>query len=150
MFKKKTFSPILLSFFLFAPAIHADDLLRPPIASNVQAYSSVQNVNVRTLRVGDRSENQALVQVTGVDHDWNNVIQKMTVEKTFKDVRYSVTLNGKPFVAVILNQGFGELHLPGEPTPQHIAFNSALASEANAEHFLSAYLEQDAIPQPAQ
>lgn len=145
MFKKKTLLTLLLSFFLFAPAINASEPVRPPIANNVEAYSSVQNIKVWTLRIGDRSENQALVQIKGIDHDWDNLIQKMDVEKTFKDVRYSTTLNGKPFVAIILNQGFAELHLPGEAGPKYIAFNSTLASEANADHFLTAYLEQEAI-----
>jgi hypothetical protein len=66
----------------------------------------------------------------------------MNVEKTFKDVRYSIEVKGKRYVALIMNSGIGELHLPGESPPVNIFPNSALALESIPEHFLTAYLQQ--------
>ena len=52
---------------------------RPEVAEKVLAYAGEGGVKVWTLRIGARSDNQALVQVEGVDHDWNMKIQKMAV-----------------------------------------------------------------------
>lgn len=146
MFKKRIVLPILMSLLLATPVLHASETVRPPIATVMRAFSSIQNIKVWTLRVGQRTDHQALVQITGVDHEWNNLIQKMQVEKTFKDVRYSVLVDGKPFVALIVNNGIGELHLPGESDALPLIGNSALASEGNAEHFLTDYLKQSEAP----
>jgi hypothetical protein len=53
------------------------------------------------------------------DHDWDGRIQKMNVEKTFKDVRYSIEVKGRRYVALIMTSGIGELHLPGESQPEN-------------------------------
>jgi hypothetical protein len=143
MLKKWNLVALILSAVLVAPAIAVEKKTeRPEIANNVEAYSGRQNVQVWTLRVGKRSANQALVQITGIDHDWDKRIQKMDIEKTFKDVRYSVDVNGKRYVALIVNNGLGELYLPGENKQLEVFSDSTLASEGNAEHFLTEYLQQ--------
>lgn len=142
MFKKWNLLALALSALMLAPTLASAEAPRPPIAEKVQAYSGPQGVQVWTLRIGERSANEALVQVTGIDHDWDKRIQKMTVEKTFKDVRYSTLVNGKPYIALIINQGYGELYLPGESKSVNIQDDDDLAAEGNAEYFLTDYLQQ--------
>jgi hypothetical protein len=132
----------MLAAVLMVPMIAAAEAVRPVIGNKMEAYSGLQNVQVRILRVGERVDNRALVQITGIDHDWDGRIQKMNVEKTFKDVRYSVEVKGKRYVALILNSGIGELYLPGENRQVNMFSNSALALEGNPEHFLTDYLQQ--------
>jgi len=132
----------LLGLCLAMPALAMADTPRPPIADKVEAYRGPQGVQVWTLRVGERSANQALVQVTGVDNDWDKRIQKMDVEKTFKDVRYSTQVNGKHFIALILDEGYGELYLPGESKPIKVIADASLAQDGNPEYFLTDYLQQ--------
>jgi len=134
--------PALLTLLLIAPISSPAESTHPLVAGAMQGYSSTHGINVWTLRVGERSDNESLVQIVGVDHTWDKLIQKMTVEKTFKDIRYVVKRDGKPFVALIVNRGFGELHLPGEPTPLPIIHNGSLVMEGDAQQFLSDYLEQ--------
>ena len=118
---------------------HADD--RPEVADKVLAYAGESGVKVWTLRIGARSDNQALVQVEGVDHDWNLKIQKMAVEKTSKDTRYSTTVDGKKFVVLVLQQGWGELYLPGESQESSVSYDESLSSQGNAQAFLTDYLQ---------
>ncbi|KTT17721.1 hypothetical protein IRZ81_06635 [Pseudomonas putida] len=114
---------------------------RPDVAKNVVAYLGTEGVKVWTLRIGDRAANEALVQVEGVDHDWDMRIQKMHVEKTAKDTRYWTDVDGKKFVVLIV-QGMwgGELYLPGEAQPRQVGYSEGLSHQGNAEAFLTDYL----------
>lgn len=132
----------MLATSLMVPMIASAEAVRPVIGNKIEAYSGLQNVQVRILRAGERLDNRALVQISGIDHDWDGRIQKMNVEKTIKDVRYSIEVKGKRYLALIMNTGIGELHLPGESQPVSIFPNSGLALEGIPEHFLTAYLQQ--------
>lgn len=118
---------------------HAQD--RPEVADKVAAYSGEGGVKVWTLRIGSREENQALVQLEGADHDWNLKIQKMAVEKTNKDTRYYTTVDGQKFVVLILQNGWGELYLPGEKRELTVNYDGVLSSQGNAQAFLTDYLQ---------
>jgi len=124
---------------VIAGLAHADN--RPEVAEKVLAYAGEGGVKVWTLRIGARSDNQALVQLEGVDHDWNLKIQKMTVEKTAKDTRYSTRVDGQKFVVLVLQQGWGELYLPGESQTLNVGYDEFLSSQGNAQAFLTDYLQ---------
>ncbi|WP_097084831.1 MULTISPECIES: hypothetical protein [unclassified Pseudomonas] len=114
---------------------------RPEVAEKVVAYGGEQGVKVWTLRIGARSDNQALVQLEDVDHDWNLRIQKMTVEKTAKDTRYSTIVDGQKYVVLIVQDGWGELYLPGEAKPIQVGYSPMLSSQGDAQAFLTDYLK---------
>lgn len=114
---------------------------RPEVAEKVLAYAGEGDLKVWTLRIGARNDNQALVQLEGVDHDWNMKIQKMTVEKTSKDTRYSTTVDGQKFVVLVLQKGWGELYLPGESQVLNVGYDEFLSSQGNAQAFLTDYLQ---------
>ncbi|RMQ96192.1 hypothetical protein ALP94_02606 [Pseudomonas savastanoi pv. glycinea] len=114
---------------------------RPEVAEQVLAYAGEGGVKVWTLRIGASNDNQALVQLEGVDHDWNMKIQKMTVEKTSKDTRYSTTVDGQKFVVLVLQKGWGELYLPGESQALNVGYDEFLSSQGNAQAFLTDYLQ---------
>lgn len=114
---------------------------RPPVADKLAAYVGQQGVKVWTLRIGERSEHQALVQVEDVDHDWNLRIQKMAVEKTARDTRYTTTVDGQKFVVLVLQEGWGELYLPGEAAPVRVRYDENLSSQGDAQAFLTDYLK---------
>ncbi|WP_390216420.1 hypothetical protein [Brenneria goodwinii] len=117
---------------------------RPPIANIVKAYQGTEGAQVWTLRIGEPAESQALVQITGIDHDWNGKIQEMNVEKLSNSTRYWLNVNNNKFVVLILNQGYGELYLPGEAQPVHIGYSKDLSDQGNAQAFLTDYLQQSA------
>ncbi|MBK5003402.1 hypothetical protein [Pseudomonas sp. S32] len=133
--------PALLAacFSLWFSQAQAEE--RPEVAKHVVAYLGTEGAKVWTLRIGDRAANEALVQVEGIDHDWDMRIQKMHVEKTSKDTRYWTTVDGKKFVALIVQGTWGgELYLPGEAQPRPVGYSEGLSQQGNAEAFLTDYL----------
>lgn len=140
--KKAILLVLFSSFMASAPVLASDTPARPPIAKYVKAYVGAEGMKVWTLRVGERGQNQALVQVTGVDHDWDGRIQKMNIERQNKDTRYWLERKGKQFVALILQDGGGQVYLPDEGHPHAIHYDEKLSAQGNAEHFLTDYLQQ--------
>jgi hypothetical protein len=130
---------LVLSMLVAMPAMAGQ--ARPLVADKVTAYRGTQGVKVWTLRIGERSANQALVQIDGVDHDWRLKIQKMDVEKTSRDVRYSTQVNGEKFIALIVRGNSGELYLPGELQEIGVKYDDVLSGKGNAEAFLTDYLK---------
>lgn len=133
---------LAFTLVLSGPFLAMAEDARPPVAEKVMAYQGQQGVKVWTLRIGERSANEALVQVEGVDHDWNMRIQKMKVEKTARDTRYSTEVAGQKFVALIIQDGYGELYLPDESQELTVGYSENLSSEGNPQAFLTDYLNQ--------
>ncbi|WP_225181244.1 hypothetical protein [Pectobacterium aroidearum] len=46
-----------------------------------------------------------------------------------------------------MNQGYGELYLPGEAQPVRIGYSKSLSEQGNPEHFLTDYLQQSSTSQ---
>lgn len=138
---KRNWMALALGLFISSP-LFAAEAARPAVAKQVKAYVSGDGVKVWTLRVGERAANEALVQVGGIDHDWDTRIQKMQVEKTEHDVRYATEVSGKKYVALIARDGWATLYLPGEKREIELRYSEGLSKEGNAEHFLTEYLEQ--------
>ena len=85
---------------------------------------------------------EALLQVEGLDHDWDRLIHKVKVEKSARDSRYSTELNGSKYVILIVRDGWGELYLPGEQQTRQVAYSESLSSAGEPQAFLTDYLEQ--------
>ena len=139
LFFRKWAALLSMALTLAAGLAHAEE--RPETADKVIAYEGEQGVKVWTLRIGARSEHQALVQLEGVDHDWNMRIQKMNVDKTARDTRYSTMVDGQKFVVLIVQNGWGELYLPGEAQTLNVGYDEYLSSQGNAGAFLTDYLK---------
>lgn len=143
---KTLFKTLACTLFLAATigGGHAGAQERPPVADKVVAYQGEQGVKVWTLRIGERSANQALVQVEGVDHDWNMKIRKMDVEKSSRGTRYATEVDGQRFVVLTVQDGYGELYLPGESQAVRVYSDNSLGEQGNAQYFLTDYLNQTA------
>lgn len=116
---------------------------RPEVASAVRAWHGDGGVQVWTLRYGPREDNKALVQITNIDHPWEQRIQLMDVQKNDKKTRYSVMLNGERFVVLnLFGVDSGELYLPNEKQTYRIGYSESLSSQGNAQYFLTDYLNQ--------
>lgn len=138
---RKWAAVLTTSLALLGGVCHAAE--RPPVADKVVAYSGQQGAKVWTLRIGERSANEALVQIGGIDHDWDMRIQKMSVEKTAKDTRYFATVDGKKFVVLILQNGWGTLYLPNETQEILVGYDPNLSNQGDAQAFLTDYLQAE-------
>ncbi len=104
--------------------------------------SGPAGLKVWTLRIGEAAAGEALLQVEGLDHDWDRLIHKVKVEKSARDSRYSTELNGSKYVILIVRDGWGELYLPGEQQTRQVAYSESLSSAGEPQAFLTDYLEQ--------
>lgn len=131
-------------FFLMQSAFA--EQARPEISKYVQAYRGQEGSVVWLMRIGPREANEALVQVSHVDNDIDGRIFRCKVQMTRDGEKsYATDINGKIFELVRIKEGSGSLYLPDEQANWWINYNEELSngSDANAEHFLTAYLEQD-------
>lgn len=133
---------MLFSVCLLGSSVAMAEEARPEIADKIFAYSGEKGVKVWVLRIGDRSADEALVQVAGVDNEWNLRIQKMKVEKTNRDTRYSVQRDGKRYEVLRLDRDNGELYLPGQSNELRVGYNDKLSTTGRPQAFLTEYLEQ--------
>lgn len=131
---------IILSALFVHPAFA--DNARPETAKYVKAYIGQEGVQVWTLRVGPRDNNEALVQITHIDHELDNKILRCKVQPISNGGKgYVADINGKSYTLLRLKDGGGELYLPGEEM-SNIAYSDSLSEQGNAEHFLTEYLDQ--------
>ena len=144
MLATRNWAALILGLCMTTGAMAETEAPRPPVGDRVVAYSGTQGVKVWTLRYGERSDDQALVEINGIDNDWNKRIQKMDVVKTNKDTRYSTTVDGNKYVALIIQGNHGELYVPGEQQAMSLSYDDVLSNEGNAQHFLTDYLQQPA------
>lgn len=120
---------------------------RPEIGKYVLGYRGQEGAIVWTMRYGPKSANEALVQVSHIDSDIDGRIYRCKVQITRDGERsYQAEINGKSFELFRLKDGNGNLYVPDETSTWWVTYNEDLSNSdvANAEHFLTAYQEQDA------
>lgn len=131
---------LLGAVLLIQPAIA--ETARPEIAQYVKGYEGLEGAQVWTLRVGPKQDNEALVQVGRVDHALDKKILRCKVSPASGGANsYFTEIDGKRYELLRLNQGSGELYLPGEKA-MRVSYSESLSQQGNAEHFLTEYLEQ--------
>lgn len=139
---KKLIVSLALALGACVAAVAADES-RPEISRYVKAYSGQEGIKVWTLRIGPIDKNEALFQVTGIDHPWDMRIQKVKTEQGDRGTRYVAHVDGKRFVVMSMEGNRGALHLPGSnPAKGRVDYDPSLSQEGNAEHFLTDYLKQ--------
>lgn len=144
-FRRRVAPALVAVLLLGAVATAHADAPRPPVAKYVKAYAAGEGAKVFTLRYDAPEKQQALVQVTGIDHALDGRILRASVQATARDTRYTVELQGRPFVLLIVaGDGGGELYLPGAPRAERVRYDEDLSEQGNAQHFLTAYQEQAA------
>ena len=138
----KVILALLVSAGLLSAGAVMADTPRPEIAKEVKAYEGPEGLKVWALRIGPRSAKEMIVQLGGIDHELDMRIIKVAVEEGTQGQRYVMPLNGQRFVLLNLQNGVGELYLPGETHPKPIHYSESLSAQGNAEHFLTDYLNQ--------
>ncbi len=134
---------ILLTILGICLSSFAQAQARPEIAAYVKAYKGQESVKIWTLRIGPVAKNEAIVQITGIDHPWDMRIQKMHLEPSQQGTNYVATVDGKRFVVLTMRGSSGQLYLPGSNDPKaSFSYSENLSKEGNAEFFLTDYLEQ--------
>ncbi|MFT3757806.1 hypothetical protein [Thauera sp.] len=146
------FTSILKSAFTvlsLAAALHASATERPEVGRYVQAYQGEENVTVYVVRLGPAARAEALLQVTGIDHELDGVIHKARVSNDGSNTRsYRIpATSGRETVEVLrLERDSGRLLLNVSPhglTDYRISYSRPASLDTSAEHMLTRWLEQD-------
>ncbi|MDR1530422.1 MAG: hypothetical protein LBS40_08540 [Burkholderiales bacterium] len=136
---------LLATLFLFCGQI-AFAQERPEIGPYVEAYSGPKLEEVWMLRIGARAANEVIIQIAGVDHEWNHSISKCSVKKDGATTSYVVLVNDKPHTLLVKKSHTGlELHLPNEKEVIPLTYNKELSLEGNREAFLTDYLRAQKV-----
>lgn len=139
---KKLLASLLLVLGASGSTFAADEA-RPEVSRYVKAYAGHEGVKVWTVRVGPQEKNEALFQVTGIDHPWDMRIQKVKTERGERGTRYVAHVEGKRFVVMSTDGNRGEFQLPGSHAAKgRVEYDHFLSQQGNAEHFLTDYLKQ--------
>jgi len=133
---------ILGSFMLMQSAFA--EAPRPEIAQYVKGYTGGEGVQVWTLRIGPKDDNESLVQVVNVDNAMDKKIIRCKMQPASGGATsYKTEIDGKSWELLRVKDGSGELYLPGESSSTWVAYDRSLSQEGNAEHFLTDYLAQE-------
>ena len=119
---------------------------RPDAGKYVKAYSGNEGVKVWITRVGPAEKAEVLLQVTGIDHPWDGLIQKARVENRDLSRRYIIRQNGQDYIVLALDRDSGTLFLPYQPDnlrSLQLKYDENLSSRGNPQHFLTEWLEQN-------
>lgn len=130
----------LLSLGMWSSAF-ADN--RPDIGRYVKVYSGGEGVVVWVMRIGPPASREALVQIGGIDHQWDQRIQKMTLEPTaINGTKYVVISDGQRREVLTVDQGRAELAVPGMPEKPMLTYDKSRSEQEKPESFLTAFQEQ--------
>jgi hypothetical protein len=125
--------------FGILPAALAED--RPEIARYFKVYSGGEGTSVRTLRIGPQANQEAIVQIIGIDHKWDGRIHKMKIEPTQRGRKYVTTADGQRYDVLVMDESGIDLNVPGMRTST-LSYDKALSAQGEPQHFLTEYLDQ--------
>lgn len=135
----------LLASLCITALAHAAD--RPEVGRYVKAYSGEEGVKVFVLRLGAPEKAEALVQIAGIDHPLDGVIQKARVEAGDRDGTrsYTTTRNGRDYMLLRLDRDSGTVYLPSQPNTlrePRVKYDDTLSQRAAPEPMLTEWLQQ--------
>lgn len=112
------------------------------VVDKVVVYQGQQGFKVWILCIGEVVVGEVLLQVEGLDYDWDCLIYKVKVEKSVRDSCYFIELNGSKYVILIVCDGWGEFYLFGEQQMWQVVYSEVLLFVGEFQVFLIDYFEQ--------
>lgn len=120
---------------------------RPEMGKVCKTYRG-EGIYVTTARIGPEKNNEVLIGVTGVDHQWNGKIFKAKVKKNNANFDYVIQVDGKDYHIFIYRESWSggySVYLKDYGSgkiEQRVAYNEWESKDCNPEHLLTEYLEQ--------
>jgi hypothetical protein len=128
-----------LSFGFISTSLASD---RPETSRYLKAYGGGEGVVVWVLRVGPQANQEALVQISGIDHESDRRIRKLKIEQTPRGVKYVDARDGKRYEILTMEDSRIELFAPGVAGRLTVSYDKALSAKGDPEHFLTEFLDQ--------
>lgn len=120
---------------------------RPEMGKVCKTYKG-EGIYVTTARIGAEKNNEVLIGITGVDHQWNGKIFKAKVKKNNANFDYVIKVDGQDYHIFVYRENWNggySVYLKDYGSgkiEQRVAYNEWESKDCKPEYLLTEYLEQ--------
>lgn len=139
---------LLLSIVVLGLMSNAQaDEKRPELSRYTKAYSGGEGYRVWIVRLGPKENQEALVQISGIDHKLDNRVirAKLVPSAGGGSVKYTTTFEGQAYDLLSIEGTRAVLRLTGTPWQSDLSYDKSLVADRSPQHLLTDYL--DGAPQ---
>jgi hypothetical protein len=115
----------------------------PEMSRYTMAYSGGEGYRVWISRFGPKANQEALVQIEGIDHalDGRVIRAKMETKVGGVSVKYTATVDGQFYELLSVEGTRATLRVTGAPWSSELCYDKALVDDRPPQHLLTDYLE---------
>lgn len=135
---RKLFLSVVLA--TSAMSLHAEDV-RPDMSRYTMAYSGGAGFQVWLARIGPKENQEALVQINGIDHQLDGRVVRARIILTASGAKYLASVGGKSYELLQVQGSKAELLLTGMPWSSELFYDQKLVADRPPQHLLSDYLD---------
>ncbi|MGH1352382.1 MAG: hypothetical protein ACRBBN_16465 [Methyloligellaceae bacterium] len=118
---------------------------RPRVDRYALGFTGELGVSVTLLGMGKKDDKEFLMQISGVNHDWDRKIlkvKKVNQNTNGSNHNYQVQDGDKTYNAVVVRSRSYTLYLPGIKDSYRLSYDKGIARSVAPEHMLTKYLEK--------
>jgi hypothetical protein len=122
--------------------LHAEER-RPEMARYTMAYSGGEGYRVWIARFGSKENQEALVQISGIDHklDGRVIRAKVVPSVGGGSVKYTTTLDGQSYELLSVEGTKAVLRVTGANWSSDLCYDKSLVDDRPPQHLLTDYLD---------
>ncbi len=144
----KTLFVMLTVILMSIHFVNAQDKAERPEMGMVCRTYKGDGIYVTTARIGPEKNNEVLIGITGVDHQWNGKIFKARVVKNNANFDYVIKVDDKDYHIFIYRENWNggySVYLKDYGSgkiEQRVAYDEWESNSCKPEYLLTEYLEQ--------
>jgi hypothetical protein len=127
-----------------------DSKTRPEVGQYCKVYIGDENLQITTVRLGKEENKEALLEVVGIDHPFDNKIFKVKVKETDNSTEMVIQWESKDWVILTKKtSNYGSemvtIYLPNKGkklSEYNIYYTKELSGKCRPEYILTAFLQQ--------
>lgn len=138
---RKFFMLFVLTIGLMSTSSAAEN--RPEMSRYTTAYSGGEGFRVWVARFGPKENQEALVQISGIDHKFDGRVIRAKVIPGLggNSVKYVATVDGQAYELLHAQAGKAQLLVTGTAWPSELCFDKSLVDDRPPQHLLTDYLD---------
>jgi hypothetical protein len=113
----------------------------PEMSRYTSAYSGGEGYRVWVARFGPREQQEALVQIEGIDHKLDGRVLRAKAMPSAGGVKYTAIVDGQSYELLSVDGKNAELRLTGAPWSSTLCYDKSLVDDRPPQHLLTGYLE---------
>lgn len=116
------------------------------LSDNIEVYRGEGNLRVAVVRLLPLEDNQALVRISGIDHELNGLVIQHSVDTRDSNRRFMTKMHGRDFSTLVETTSWSyksiTLYLYGERKGLSLAFDQEGSKAINADELSNAHIRQ--------